>query len=458
MDFVHQSYEKHKTIAAIATPIGEGGISVIRISGENALDVANKVFSGNVFSYQTHTAHLGKILDKNQSPIDEVLLLVMLGHRSFTGEDTVEIHCHGGKLITQKVLDTIYQAGAQPALPGEFSFKAFMNGKIDLSQAEAIQELIAAKNTYAMKTAKNQLLGTLKTKIQSFQKDLTDITAVLEAWVDYPEEGLEFMSSEEMLLALSQTLKSMKHLNETFHDGKIVKSGISLCLVGLPNAGKSSLLNALLQKDRAIVTEIAGTTRDVLEEDFMLEGLHFRLIDTAGIRDTEEVIEKEGIKRSEEAYKHADLILFVIDRRKGFCEKAYELSQNLPLEKTVFVYNKNDCTDLKPITTTHNHQVSISAKQQTGLDTLKTLLLNVLWQNGAPPTQEIIITNSRHHEALNKAIHNIESVIEGLTQNVSPEFLCIDLKEALVNLGTISGTNITEDILSSIFSRFCVGK
>ena len=458
MEFIHQSYEQGKTVAAIATPIGEGGISVIRISGESTLNVANKVFSGDVFSYKTHTAHLGKIKDENGSTIDEALLLVMLGKKSFTGEDTVEIHCHGGRLVTQKVLDAIYKAGAMPALAGEFSFKAFMSGKIDLSQAEAIQELIAAKNTYAMKTAKDQLLGNLKTKVHSFQKDLVDAAAVLEAWVDYPEEGLEFLSTEEMLLGLSKTLNQMKLLSDTFHDGKILKGGISLCLVGLPNAGKSSLLNALLKKDRAIVTEIEGTTRDILEEDLMLDGLHFRLIDTAGIRDTDEIIEKEGIKRSQNAYKQADLILFVIDRQKGFCEQTLALSKELPKDKTIFVYNKSDCENLKDITTNHTYEVSISAITHSGLDKLKEAIFSLLWKSGSPPTQEVIITNSRHHSALLNAIENIEKVIEGLTQDLSPEFICIDIKEALKELGSISGTNITEDILSAIFSKFCVGK
>lgn len=458
MEFIHPSYEQGKTIAAIATPIGDGGISIIKISGDLALSVANKIFSGDVFSYKTHTAHLGKIRNSQGSVIDEVLLLVMLGNRSFTGEDTVEIHCHGGRLVTQKILDVVYEAGATPAMPGEFSFKAFINGKIDLSQAEAIQELISAKNSYAMKTAKDQLLGHLKTKIELFQKNLIDISAIFEAWVDYPEEGLEFMSLEEVLKHLTSILLEMHKLSDTFHDGKIVKEGISLCLVGLPNAGKSSLLNALLKKDRAIVTDIEGTTRDVLEEDLMLDGLHFKIIDTAGIRQTHEIIELEGIKRSENAYQTADLILLVIDMQKGFCQDTQALSKKLPLNKTLFVLNKSDCANSTHIHIDHPHQVIISAKHQIGLEKLKELLFQLLWKNKSPPSEEIIITNSRHYRALKQAISYLENVINALRDGISPEFLCLDLRESLKALGTISGLNITEDILSSIFAKFCVGK
>ncbi len=458
MEFVHGSYEKGRTIAAIATPPGEGGISVIRISGNEALTVADKLFSGNVYSYKTHTAHLGKVLDPKGFVIDEALLLVMLGNKSFTGEDTVEIQCHGGRLITQKILQTVLSFGASPALAGEFSFKAYMNDKIDLTQAEAIQDLISAKNGYAMKTAKEQLLGSLKDLVNSFQAELVEIAAVLEAWVDYPEEGLDFMGATDMYASLKNTLSSMKHLRDTFHDGHIIKDGISLCLVGLPNAGKSSLLNALLKKDRAIVTEIEGTTRDVLEEDLTLGNLNFRLIDTAGIRKTQELVEKEGIKRSEKAYQSADIILFVIDLELGFCEKALALYKNLPKNKTILVFNKNDSKQKKAITTNHTRNVFISAKNKTGLLELKEEIFSLLWEGGTPPTEEILLTNSRHFHALSSAIMHLENVLLALETNNSPEIICLDIKDALKQLGSISGTDITEDVLGAIFSKFCVGK
>ena len=290
MEYVHRPYVPGDTIAAIATPPGEGGVAVIRISGNEALNVAEKVFSGPVRSYKTHTAHFGKILDSEGNSVDEVLALIMLGPRSYTGEDTVEIHCHGGSLITRNVLDTILKAGARAAQPGEFTFKAFINGKLDLAQAEAVQTLISAKNALAVKMAEQQLQGKVSKHIASFQMKLVDIAAILEAWVDFPEEDLEFATMDEVIATLTEIKQHMEQLAVTFHDGKIVSSGIALCLSGPPNVGKSSLMNALLGKERAIVTDIPGTTRDLLEEEMKLGNLHFRLIDTAGIRETQEIV------------------------------------------------------------------------------------------------------------------------------------------------------------------------
>ncbi|MCB1108538.1 MAG: tRNA uridine-5-carboxymethylaminomethyl(34) synthesis GTPase MnmE, partial [Chlamydiia bacterium] len=300
------------TIAAIATPPGEGGIAVIRISGPESLKIANAVFSKNIYLFKSHTAHYGHIQNAQGELIDHVLVLPMLAPRSYTGEDVVEIHCHGGLMAT-KVLKTILDAGASPAGPGEFTYRAYINGKMDLAQAEAVQALIGAKNELALKAANAQLEGALSQKIENFQKQLADTAAILEAWVDFPEEGLEFASLEETIANLETIQTSMHALNASFHDGKIISQGLSLCLVGSPNVGKSSLMNLLLGKDRAIVTHLPGTTRDTLEDDLKIGGLHFRLIDTAGMRVTDELIEKEGIKRSQKALEQADLILFVLD-------------------------------------------------------------------------------------------------------------------------------------------------
>ncbi|MBI3236821.1 MAG: tRNA uridine-5-carboxymethylaminomethyl(34) synthesis GTPase MnmE, partial [Chlamydiales bacterium] len=324
-------------MAALATPPGEGGVAIIRLSGKGALEIGAKVFSGPLHTYASHTAHYGKILDKEGKLVDKVLILPLLGTRSYTGEDTVEIHCHGGSLVSRKVLETVFAAGARPARPGEFTFRAFMNGKIDLAQAEAVQELICAKNDLALDAAKNQLEGHLSHKIGSFQETLIDVAATLEAWIDFPEEDLDFESLEQLFSTLKKTQAEIQKLSDTFHEGKIVRNGVSLCLAGLPNAGKSSLMNALLKKERAIVTDIPGTTRDLLEEELRLGKLHIRLTDTAGIRDTQEVIEKEGIRRSRLAIAQADLILLILDITDQEIDKAQDLLDSVPSEKTILV-------------------------------------------------------------------------------------------------------------------------
>lgn len=458
MDFIHEPYQPGETIAAVATPPGEGGVAIIRISGDAALDVAAKVFSGPVHDYKSHTAHFGQVIDSNDNAIDDVLVLVMRGTRSYTGEHTVEIHCHGGSLITRRVLDTVIKAGARAARPGEFTFKAFVNGKLDLAQAEAVQELICAKNERAVDAAKEQLQGALSQKVSRFQTALTTIAAILEAWVDFPEEGLEFASMEEVCSDLEKICGEMEALNNTFHDGKILHDGISLCLIGCPNAGKSSLMNALLDKDRAIVSHIAGTTRDVLEDHLRVNGLNVKLIDTAGIRQADCQIEKEGIRRSQEAMGQADLILLVLDAPKGIQEEEQWLMAQVPKDKTIAIWNKIDLDHPQLPEIPFAHVAKISAKEKTGLDVLKAQIDAVVWKNGPPSREEVLITNIRHKESLENAIANCRQVVAGLRTDVSPEFVSMDMRQTLSELGKIIGTNITEDVLSAIFSKFCIGK
>jgi tRNA modification GTPase len=454
MHFVHRPYQKGETIAAVATPPGEGGVAIVRISGDRALEVAEKVYSGRIRIYQSHTVHFGRIM-KQDEVIDDVLIVVMKNPRSYTGEDTVEIHCHGGSLITRRVLQTILEAGARAALPGEFTFKAYMNGKLDLAQAEAVQELIAAKNDLALHAAENQLHGALSKKIESFQKELVDIAAILEAWVDFPEEGLEFASFEEVIGSLELTRKKMEVLSQTFHEGKIVHEGVTMCLSGAPNVGKSSLMNALLGKERAIVTAIPGTTRDLLEADLRIGGLHFRLVDTAGIRATDEIVEQEGIRRSHQALQEADLILLVLDATRGVQETDQELLKIAHPQKTLVIWNK---VDLPSVHQKPGNSLEVSAKQGLGLDALRQAIDQKIWRSGPPSKEEIVITNQRHHQALNQAIESVQLVIEGLQNRISAEFVAADMRRALLGLGTIIGTDISEDILSAIFSKFCVGK
>lgn len=460
MNFVHEAYEPGKTIAAIATPLGNGGVAIIRISGKAALLHAAKVFSGNVHSYKTHTAHYGQIIDESGARIDDVLLLVMLGIRSFTGEDTVEIHCHGGSLITRRVLEVVLKSGVSQAKPGEFTFKAFMNGKIDLAQAEAVQEMIAAKNEKALDAAANQLEGSLSKKVKDFQKKLTLIAAILEAFVDFPEEGLEFASVDEISYDLQDVVNHIEQLLNTFHNGKILHDGLSMCLIGSPNVGKSSLMNALLDKERAIVSDIPGTTRDTLEDHMRLNGLNFKLIDTAGIRETSEVIEKEGIRRSTLAMNEADLCLFVVDNSKPLSTEDLFLAKKVPADKTIVILNKCDLPQAieNKNELTFPHIVSISAKEKIGLDLLHKIIDEVIWLNGPPSKEEVLVTNIRHKEALENALNSCRLVLNGLKNDISPEFLSMDIKDSLKSLGIIIGTDVTEDILSSIFSTFCIGK
>ncbi|MCB1068523.1 MAG: tRNA uridine-5-carboxymethylaminomethyl(34) synthesis GTPase MnmE, partial [Simkania sp.] len=402
MEFTHRTYEKGQTIAAVATPPGEGGIAVIRISGDEALDVANKIFSGSIHSYKTHTVHFGNILDENGAFIDEGLVIVMRTPRSYTGEDTVEIHCHGGTLITQKVLKAALRSGARAALPGEFTCKAFQNGKIDLTKAEAVQQVIASKNSLAMQAAENQLQGKLYKTIASFQQKLTDIAAILEAWVDFPEEGLEFASHEEMLTMLTAIIERMQHLLATFHDGKRLQTGLSICLLGAPNVGKSSLMNAIVGKDRAIVTDIPGTTRDILEEEIEMAGLNFRLLDTAGIREAEEIVEREGVRRSIAAAKEADLILLVVDISNPSIDS--DLMATLPKGQTLLVWNKTDLKAADELPKLPFEAVRVSAKNYEGLEELKEAVHQIVWKSGPPSKQEVVLTNERHFQSLDRAI------------------------------------------------------
>jgi tRNA modification GTPase len=445
---------KTDTIAALATAPGEGAIAVIRISGPNALSVAGQIFSRPIQDFKTHTAHYGHILKVDGSPIDSVLLLVMKGPNSYTGEDSIEISCHGGQLVTRRVLERIFQAGARPAQPGEFSLRAYLNGKLDLAQAEAVQELIAAKSELALENAEKQLEGALSHHIATFQKELTDIAAILEAWVDFPEEDLEFAATAEIVATLNTTCTRMEKLSATFHDGKALHEGLSLCLLGSPNVGKSSLMNALLGKERAIVTEIAGTTRDLLEEDLRLGQLHFKLIDTAGIRDTQEIVEKEGIRRSQKAMQEADLILLLLDASRPLDTQDQQLLDASPKEKTLVIWNKVDLAQPQA----DIDSICISAKEKTGLDELKKAIDAIIWKKGPPSKEEVLITKLRHFEALNRAISSIHTVISGLQSGISAEFVASDMRHALNELGTIIGTNVTEDILSAIFSKFCLGK
>lgn len=458
MSFVHEHEKPDETIAAICTPLGEGGVAMIRISGKEAVCVANRIFSGDVQSFASHSAHYGKIVSLSREVIDDVLLLPMLAPHSYTGENTVEIFCHGGGLIARRVLEVIFSAGARAAKPGEFTYRSFLNGKLDLAQAEAVQSVIAAKNERALDAAEKQLQGALSEKILHFQKKLTHIAAILEAWVDFPEEGLEFASTEEVVNELDQIANAIQKLLSTYHDGKIIHEGISLCLAGSPNVGKSSLMNRLLDRDRAIVSDIPGTTRDLLEDHLRLGDLNFRLTDTAGIRESKEQIEQEGIRRSKLAVDESDIVLLVLDIQKGVQPSDQMLLQTMPQQKTLVAWNKTDLPHSPPPSLPCHHVVPISAKSGCGIAELRKAINEIVWEKGPPSKEEVLITNVRHKEALEEAHTNCQAVKKGLQKGVSAEFIAMDMRQTLKALGRIIGTDITEEVLSSIFANFCVGK
>lgn len=458
MHFIHDPYQPGETIAAITTPQGEGGVAIVRISGDEAFQVADRVFSGDVPSYESHTVHYGTIRSEADAKIDDVLLIAMKAPKTYTGEDTIEINCHGGSLITKRVLERILSAGARQARPGEFTFKAFINGKIDLAQAEAVQELIGAKNEKALDIAKDQLQGTLSNLVSQFQRQLSHQAAILEAWVDFPEEGLEFASFQEVVAELEAVAGQMEKLKSTFYDGKIIHDGISLCLAGAPNVGKSSLMNALLDTERAIVSETPGTTRDLIEDHLRLNGLNFKLIDTAGIRSSKEEVEREGIRRTHLALEKADLILFVLDMSRDLNPEEESLLAQVPKENTLIVWNKEDIAKNPPQALPFLHVVTLSAKEKKGLEGLHEEIDKVIWKKGPPNKEEVLITKVRHYESLQGAIVSCRAVAQGLKENQSPEFLAFEMRQSLNWLGKILGTNVTEDILSEIFSTFCIGK
>lgn len=454
MEFIHRT-SQHDTIAALATPPGIGGIAIIRISGKEAIASANRLVKKDLASQASHTAHLHTLFSPSLQKLDQALVLIMHPPCSFTGEETVEIHCHGGQLIAKQILETLFTNGVRPAGPGEFSLRAFLNGKIDLAQAEAIQDLIGATNEGALLAAQDHLEGRLSSHIRDFQQRATELSALFEAWVDFPEEDLGFTSFEEVERDLHTLSADIHSLLSTFNNGKILRDGVALCILGAPNVGKSSLMNALLGKDRAIVSPVAGTTRDVIEDDLHLNGLACRLIDTAGIRETEEVIESEGVKRSLHAMERADVILVVLDATRPHDEEMILPLQKIQPEKMVIVWNKIDCASERSFPL---DGIEISAKTGEGLSSLIKAIESVIWSTGTPRRDEVMISNLRHKEALERADEAVCRVMQALQKSLSPEFVAQEMREVLYHLGTIIGTNITEDILNSIFSRFCIGK
>ena len=448
-------------IAAIATPVGEGGIAVIRVSGKDSITKVNEAFQGKDLTKQaSHTIHFGKIITKQNLPVDEVLVSLFHSPKSYTGEETVEISCHGGVLVTQKVLETVLDLGIKAAVAGEFTHRAFLNGKLDLDQAEAVADIIHAKSLKAVDAAHQQLEGRLGEHIKQFRQQIIDATAMIELELDFIEEDVEFANKEQLTRLLTELETEISELLDTYETGRLVKDGVKTVLIGRPNAGKSTLLNTLVGTDRAIVTEIAGTTRDTIDVDWNFEGLLFKLIDTAGLRETDDIVEAEGVRRSQEAFAKADLVVYLKDLSHPFSEEErIEISHfQKQAGETPFILVGNKA-DIEAETEWRTEfDVKVSAKQGEEITHLKSILKNRALENKHYDASSLLVTSTRHRDALKKADEHVKAALKGLALGMTGDFLSIDLRAALNELGTITGEITNEDILDSIFSRFCIGK
>jgi tRNA modification GTPase len=450
------------TICAIATPYGVGSISIIRLSGDESVEIVNKIFKGaNLTKKNTHTVSYGHIYDEDVL-LDEVLVSIFLAPRSFTKENVVEIGCHGGVYVTNRILETLCKNGARLANPGEFTKRAFLNGRIDLSQAEAVMDLISAKNEFAMESSLKQLRGSVKKKIEKLRKDIIHQVAFIESALDDPEHYSVDGYGEELLKVLRPVEKEVSRLIESSSDGKILKEGIKTAIVGKPNAGKSSLLNVMVGEERAIVTEIAGTTRDTLEESIYIHGIPLQIIDTAGIRDTEDIVEKIGVNKAKDAVDEADLVLYVIDGSKELDENDREIMELVQGKKVITLLNKSDLE--KQILTSEIEQklngpvISISAKEETGIDEFYDALKEMFFEGQLEFNDEIYITNMRHKTALMNAKESLEQVVISIENQMPEDFYSIDLMNAYEELGFIIGESLEEDLVNEIFREFCMGK
>lgn len=456
---------KTDTIAAISTAMTASGIGIVRISGEEAFSIIDKIYKGKkgkkLSSQNSHTIHYGYIVDEGTA-IDEVLVLLMRGPHSYTGEDTVEIDCHGGVFVTKKILETVIKYGARPAEPGEFSKRAFLNGKMDLSQAEAVIDVINSKNEYALKSSVNQLKGSVKKKIDEIRNDIIYHTAFIETALDDPEHISIDGYGEELKVVIDKNLDKLKRLLDTADDGRVMKEGIKTVIVGKPNAGKSSLMNVLVGEEKAIVTDIAGTTRDVLEENIQLQGISLNIMDTAGIRQAEDIVEKIGVDRARTNAEEADLIIYVVDASLPLDENDGEIIEIIKDKKAIILLNK---TDLSTVVTkemlktrVEKPMIEISAKEETGIHELETTLKEMFYHGSISFNDEVYITNIRHKTALSDAYNSLVKVNDSIENQMPEDFFTIDLMDAYESLGSITGETIGEDLVNEIFSKFCMGK
>lgn len=454
------------TIAAISTAVSASGIGIIRVSGNRAVEIADQVYRSkkknwNLSDAETHTIHYGHIYDGGEM-VDEVLVMLMRAPRTFTGEDTVEIDCHGGVYAMKRVLETVLKQGARIAEPGEFTKRAFLNGRLDLSQAEAVMDVIQSKNQHALNNSIRQLKGSVKQKITEIRQKILYETAYIEAALDDPEHMSLDGFDDRLLDTVEEQKDRIEQLLSTSEDGKMIQEGIRTVIVGKPNAGKSSLLNVLLGEERAIVTEIAGTTRDTLEEYIHMGGVTLRLVDTAGIRQTSDVVESIGVDKALNQAEQADLILYVADASVPLDESDYQIMDMIKGKQAIIILNKSDlpekvsARELERLT--GKQVITVSAKEETGLEELKSQIESMFFQGKLHLPEDVYITNLRHKKLLQEAVESLNQVLDSLHAHMPEDFYSIDLMSAYEALGSILGESVDEDVINEIFHKFCVGK
>ena len=457
---------KSDTIAAIATAMTPSGIGIIRISGDDSFELIDKIYkskSGKKLLSQcdSHTVHYGFIYDGDEK-IDEVMVLIMRAPNTYTREDTIEIDCHGGVFVMKRILETVIKYGARPAEPGEFTKRAFLNGRIDLSQAESVIDVINSKNEFALKNSLSQLNGAVLDNIKQIREVLLHEIAFIESALDDPEHISLDSYPQKLLLIVDNQIKSIDKLLKSSDNGRILKEGINTVIVGKPNAGKSSLLNILVGADRAIVTDIAGTTRDVLEEQINLDGITLNLVDTAGIRDTDDIVEKIGVDRAKQYADSADLIIYVIDSSTELDDNDFSIIDILKDKNAIVLLNKSD---LSTITTENivkkyldKPVIYISAKDRMGIDELESKISEMFLHGQVSFNDEVYITNIRHKNSLTEALNSLKLVVESINNDMPEDFYSIDLMNAYEELGLIIGEAVEDDLMQEIFSKFCMGK